>query len=167
MRLPEDGRKRELVDGEIHVSPAGIRHGRVGILLAARLLLFARDRRLGEVFDPSTGFRLPSGNVRSPDVSFVQRDRMPAGAVPEGFGELAPDLVVEILSPEDNPCEVLDKIGEYLAAGSRLAWVMDPGRRRAAVHRSLTEVRQLAETDSLDGEDVLPGFRCRLAEVLD
>src|SRR5574341_26710 len=139
LRLPRDGRKHELVDGEIRVSPAGYRHGLVTLRLATRLLTFATDRQLGDVLDSSTGFRLPNGNLRSPDASFVARGRL-TGEPPAGFATLAPDLAVEVLSPEDNPRAVLDKVGEYLAAGVRLVWVIDPEGKRAAVYRSPTEV---------------------------
>jgi len=163
--MPRDGQKYELVDGEIRVSPAGYLHGRVCARLTVRLGAFVEERRLGDLLDSSTGFRLPGGNVRLPDVSFVARGRM-VGDV-GGFGDLAPDLAVEVLSPTDSSRQVLDKVGEYLQAGVHLVWVIDPERRTAAVHRSLTDVRKLGPDDSLDGEDVVPGFRCRLADVTD
>jgi Uma2 family endonuclease len=164
LRLPRDGRKYELVDGEIRVSPAGMRHGKISVRLTAALLAFVSPQRLGDVFDSSTGYRLPGGNVRSPDASFVSSKRLPR--VPEGLAELAPDLAVEVLSPEDSPREVLDKVGEYLSAGVRLVWVIDPRASRAASYRSLTDVREIGPDGTLDGEDVLPGFRCRLADLL-
>jgi Uma2 family endonuclease len=164
LRLPRDGRKYELVDGEIRVSPAGMRHGKILVRLTAALLAFVSPQRLGDVFDSSTGYRLPGGNVRSPDASVVSSKRLPR--VPEGFAELAPDLAVEVLSPEDSPREVLDKVGEYLSAGVRLVWVIDPRASRAASYRSLTDVREIGPDGTLDGEDVLPGFRCRLADLL-
>jgi Uma2 family endonuclease len=164
--VPRDGRKYELVDGQIRVSPAGGRHGLIIVELSARLLAFVKRRGLGYVFDSSTGFRLPKGNVRSPDVSFVARGRLKGEAVPKGFVPLPPDLAVEVLSPEDRPRFVLDKVGEYLAAGVRMVWVLDPEAHTAAVYRSPTEVRTLALEDQLPGEDVLPGFRCRLRDVL-
>src|SRR5437867_1835363 len=123
MSLPRDGRKYELVDGEIRVSPAGVRHGQVIVRLTVRLGAFVAERRLGDVLDSSTGFRLPGGNVRSPDVAFVAAGRFPGGKTPEGFGELAPDLAVEVLSPDDSARYVFDKVGEYLRAGTRLVWV--------------------------------------------
>jgi Uma2 family endonuclease len=122
---------------------------------------------LGHVFDSSTGFRLPGGNIRVPDVSFVAMGRFASEQVPEGFPDLPPDLAIEVLSPDDRSRDVLDKVGEYLQAGVRLVWVIDPKGRTAAVHRSLTDVRQLGPDDVLDGEDVVPGFRCPLAEVID
>jgi Uma2 family endonuclease len=166
LRLPRDGRKYELVDGAIRMSPAGLRHEEIVVRLIARLLETVRPRQLGKVFGSSAGYRLPGGNVRSPDVSFVAEGRLPGGTAPEGFGELAPDLAVEVLSPEDQPREILDKVGEYLAAGVRLVWVIDPRKRRAAVHRSLTNVQEIAESGALEGQDVLPGFSCPLADIL-
>jgi Uma2 family endonuclease len=71
-----------------------------------------------------------------------------------------------VLSPGDRPRHVLDKVGEYLEAGVRLIWVIDPGKARAVVYRSLSDVRELADDDVLDGEDVLPGFRCPLRDIL-
>ena len=110
-------------------------------------------------------FSLPGGNIRLPDVSFVAKGRLARDL--DGFGDVAPDLAVEVLSPNDSSRQVLDKVGEYLQAGVRLVWVIDPKHRTAAVHRSLTDVRKLGPDDSLDGEDVVPGFRCRLADVID
>ncbi|HXB53784.1 MAG TPA: Uma2 family endonuclease [Vicinamibacteria bacterium] len=164
LRLPRDGRKYELVDGEIRVGPAGMRHGEISLWLGAAMLAFVSPRRLGRVFDSSTRYRLPGGNVRSPDASFVSSNRLPR--VPEGFAELAPDLAVELLSPEDKPREVLDKVGEYLAAGVRLVWVIDPRASRAVRYRSLSDVREIGPDGTLDGEDLLPGFHCPLAELL-
>jgi Uma2 family endonuclease len=165
MRLPRDGRKYEWVDGGVKVSPAGARHGEVAVRLTAILFAFVDRKDAGTVFESSTGFRLSSGNVRSPDVSFVSRRRLPRGKSPEGFFEGPPDLAVEILSPEDRERDVLDKVGEYLTAGTRLVWVIDPGSRSAAVYRSLTDVRHLSAREYLDGEDTLPGLRCKLGRV--
>ena len=167
LRTPRDGRKYELVDGQIRMSPAGSRHGQVCVNVGAKIHAFIADRRLGYVFDSSTGFRLPGGNVRLPDVAFVARGRFAGEQVPEGFSDVPPDLAIEVLSPDDRSRDVLDKVGEYLQAGVRLVWVIDPRRRTAAVYRSLTDVRQLGPEDSLDGEEVLRGFQCRLAEVID
>lgn len=166
LAMPKDGQKYELVDGEIRVSPAGDRHSVIALELGARLLAFAKEHRLGHVCGADAGFRLPGGNVRSPDVSFVAAGRFPDDRPPEDFGSLAPDLAVEVISPGDRPRHVLDKVGEYLEAGVRLVWVIDPRHSRAVVYRSLTEVRELVPSDALDGEDVLPGFRCRLDEIL-
>jgi Uma2 family endonuclease len=166
LAMPRDGQKYELVDGQIRVSPAGARHGLVIVELTARLLVFVKRRGLGYVFESSTGFRLPRGNVRSPDISFVRRGRFKGEVVSKGFIPFPPDLAIEVLSPEDRPRFILDKVGEYLDAGVRMVWVIDPEARSAVVYRSLSEVRTLSGGDRLSGEDVLPGFRCRLRDLL-
>ena len=97
----------------------------------------------------------------------MARGRFADEQVPEGFAHLAPDLAVEVLSPRDRTWDMFDKIGEYLQAGVPLVWVIDPKRRTAAVYKSLTDVRRLGPEDFLEGEDVVPGFRCRLADVVD
>jgi Uma2 family endonuclease len=166
LAMPRDGRKYELVDGEIRVSPAGDRHSVVAARLVARLVPVVERQRLGHVCGADAGFRLPGGNVRSPDGSFVASGRFPNDEPPDDFGDLAPDLAVEVTSPGDRPRYVLDKVGEYLEAGVRLVWVIDPRHARAVVYRSISDVRELGPDDALDGEDVVPGFRCTLREVL-
>ncbi len=167
LRMPRDGRKYELVDGRIRVSPAGTRHGRVCIKLSARLESFVESHRLGHVFDSSTGFRLPGKNVRSPDVSFVALRRFPdERALPEGFADLAPDVAVEVLSPADGSREILDKVGEYLQAGVRLVLAVDPKHERVSAYRSLTDVVGFGPDDVIDVGDAVPGFRFKLREIL-
>jgi Uma2 family endonuclease len=163
---PQDGQKYELVDGEIRVSPTGTRHGVVSVRLTSRLLAWATEHRAGHVLDSSVGFRLPGGNVRSPDASFVASGRFEGEQLPDDFGNLAPDLAVEVLSPSERPRHVLDKVGEYLESGVRLVWVIDPRKAKAIVYRTLSDVREIAAGDELDGEDVLPGFRVRLSDLL-
>jgi Uma2 family endonuclease len=164
--MPKDGQKYELVDGQIRVSPAGDRHSVVALRLGSRLLAFAEQHALGHVCGADAGFRLPGGNVRSPDASFIAAGRFRDDRVPDDYGNVAPDLAVEVLSPGDRPRYVLDKIGEYLEAGVRLVWVIDPKRARAAIYRSLSDVRQLGPDESLEGDDILPGFSCRLRDIL-
>ncbi|HEX6737447.1 MAG TPA: Uma2 family endonuclease [Vicinamibacteria bacterium] len=165
LALP-DGQRYELVDGElIMMSPSGARHGNVVAELLMRIRAFVRERRLGHVFDGQTGFRLPGGNLRSPDVSFVKAERL-AGGLPSGFLHLAPDLAVEVLSPTDRAGEVAQKVAEYLSADVKLLWVIDSDTRSAVVYRpGATPHRPLG--DILEGEDVLPGFTCPLASLFD
>ena len=166
LAMPNDGHKYELVDGEIRVSPTGNRHGAVIAELTALLVNFVKPRGLGFVIAGDAGFRLPSKNVRCPDVGFVSKGRFPNDKVPDDFGDLAPDLAAEVLSPHDRPRHVLDKVGEYLEAGVRLIWVIDPRHDRAVVYRSLSDVREIGPDGVLDGEDVLPGFSCALRDIL-
>lgn len=163
---PEDGYKRELVDGEVVMSPAGARHGQVCVRLVMAIGAFVRERSLGEVFDSSTGFRLPGGNVRLPDVAFVPAERL-AGGVTDDFSDATPALAVEVLSPSDRPRAVLDKVGEYLQAGVTMVWVVDPSRASAAVYRSAGDVRHVGIEGRLEGDEVLPGFSVPLRAILE
>lgn len=164
--LPKDGNKYEVVDGELRMSPAGLLHERVVARLFLALGAFVKERQLGEVLGSNVLYALPGGNKRGPDLSFLAAGRLESvrDAV---FPQLAPDLAVEILSPSDSPRQVLDKVGEYLQAGVRLVWVIDPEARRAAAYRSLTEVRHIGAGEALEGEDVLPGFHCPVSELFD
>ena len=168
--LPEvPGKRFELLDGElIEVPGANPLHGLLVELVLRLIGAHARERDLGLAFGDGTGYILRRGpdRVRIPDVSFVAWERVPAEGVPEeGFWPFAPDLAVEIVSPGDRADDVHSKVREYLAAGTRLVWVLDPYTRTAAVHRPAGEVIELGEDGVLDGEDVLPGFRLPLAEV--
>jgi Uma2 family endonuclease len=116
-------------------------------------------------FPPPLSPRGIFGGVFPRECSFVAAGRFENDEPPVGYSPVVPDLAVEILSPNDRAQEILDKVGEYLDAGVRIVWVIDPQERRANGYRSLTNVRTLSPEDDLDGEDVLPGFRCRLADI--
>jgi Uma2 family endonuclease len=166
VRIPD--KRVELVRGVLVVrEPAGIRHGRVAMALARRLANHAEDRALGIVYAAETGFTLTHhpDTVRAPDIAFVERERLP-NPEPQGFADLAPDLVVEVLSPDDRPGEVLAKVADWLSAGTRLVWVLDPTRRVARVYRHDGTEQILIADQSLEGEDVVPGFSCQLDEIL-
>jgi Uma2 family endonuclease len=168
LRLQPPDKRVELVRGVMVVrEPPGFRHGVVAFAIAARIGAFVHAHGLGVVVAAETGFKLFSDpdTVRAPDVGFIQRDRVP-DPLPRGYGALAPDLVVEVLSPDDRPGEVLQKTGDWLSAGTRLVWVIDSERRTARVYRADGSLGSLTADDVLEGEDVLPGFSCRLAEIL-
>ncbi len=167
-RTSVPGKVLELIRGHLVVrEPPGTRHGAVAADLAYELAAFVRKEGLGQVFAQDTGFKIERDpdTVRGPDVAFVSRERL--DRIPEeGYAELAPDLVVEVLSPSDRAGAVLAKIGDFLAAGTRLAWLLDPRRREARVFRSDGSVDVIGEDGALDGEDVLPGFSCPLSAIL-
>ncbi len=108
---------------------------------------------------------LPSDTVRGPDVAFWSRERLPE--LPNKFTTVPPDLAVEVVSPKDTHREVLEKVLHFLDHGVRLIWVVDPEERIATVYRSRQEVRILGKADELGGEDVVPGFSCRVSELFD
>jgi len=158
----------ELVRGVLVVrEPPGGRHGRIAMNLGVALANYVRPRELGVVYAAETGFTLAHhpDTVRAPDVAFVHRDRLPTPE-PIGFPDLAPDLVVEVVSPGDRPGELLAKIADWLSAGTRLVWVIDPERRLARVYRHDGTERIVAAEETLDGEDVVPGFSCSLGAML-
>jgi Uma2 family endonuclease len=165
LRLPKDGNKYELVDGGLRVSPAGWAHERVVARLMARVSAWVEARGLGDVLGSNALYVLPGGNKRAPDLSFVAAGRLEAAAG-SAWLALAPDLAVEVVSSNDSARPLLDTVGEYLAAGVRLVWVIDPERRSAAAYRSPTDVREIGPSGSLDGEDVLPGFLCPLSDIV-
>lgn len=161
-------KRTELVRGRLIVhEPPGGKHGNVTAMLVARLGQHVDLTGAGALFAGDTGFTLSRNpdTVRGPDIAFVRTERLPV-PIPSTFLDFAPDLVVEVLSPNDRPGEVLAKIGDWLEAGARLVWVIDPDRRIARVYRQDGTEHQLVETDQLLGEDVLPGFSCSLASVL-
>src|SRR5215469_6210237 len=138
MALPKDGYKRELLDGEIVMSPAGSPHGRRIMRFSFLLMGHVYKHKLGEVFDGQTGFRMKSRDVLSPDISFIATERL-AGLpeAPEGFYEGAPDLAIEFLSPGDSTNRIETKLNQYFENGTRLAWVMNSKRRTISVHHDV------------------------------
>ena len=168
LHLPTDGRRLELVKGKVYeMAPAGGRHGYVANRAAVRLTVHVDSAGLGHVFTAETGFilRRNPDTVRAPDVSFVSRSRLSVEDIPDEYVALAPDLVVEVVSPSDRRREVREKVEEWLRAGVRLVWVIYPVTRSADVYRCIDDVSHLSEDDVLDGEDVVPGFACRLGEL--
>lgn len=158
----------ELVRGVLVVrEPPGWWHGH----LAARLLFLMGQhvypRRAGMLFGQDTGFLIERhpDTVRAPDIAFVSADRVPA-VRHSGYLPIAPDLAVEILSPGDRPGEVLEKVAAWLRAGTRLVWVIDHDRAVAHVHRPDGTISLVRNNGALEGEDVLPGFSCTLANAL-
>ena len=158
----------ELIDGElIEMSPAGGDASFVGNTISFFLTGHVRSRGLGRVYNAEGGFVLfPSrALVRAADVAFVRADRLPSKEEHRRLLRLAPDLVVEVISPSDRMDDVLAKVETWLAAGVRLLWLVDPDRRTVAVYEPGREPRALGEGDELDGGEVLPDFRVAVAEL--
>ena len=138
----------ELVRGDVRVmTPASAAHGIISGTIFAALNAFVEAYRLGYCFPDNTGFLLPGleDTVRSPDVAFVRSDRIPAAGIGPGWMAVAPDIVVEILSPSESNSVLDDKCGDYRATGTRLIWVVDPIRRGVTVHHEAHAVRWVAE----------------------
>jgi Uma2 family endonuclease len=168
LSVPDPDLPHELLRGVLRrVMPASGAHGLVvgRVLLALGVHVQAQD--LGELFSEATGFLLARNpdTVLCPDVSFVVRERLAAAVLERPFPELAPDLAVEVLSPSDRAAAVRAKVGEYLAAGVRAVWVLDPATRTVRVHHRGGRELLLSEQDVLDGGNVVPGFRCSVAPL--
>lgn len=159
----------ELVEGRIvPMSPTGDEHGAIEANISAELLTFVRAQKLGKVRVGEVGIythRNPD-TVRGADVLFISNERY-AQKEFQGFLDVAPDLVVEILSPNDRWTEVTQKLREYFAIGVRLVWVVDPQARCIYAYRTLTDVREFSANDDLPGEDVLPGFSVKVARLFE
>ena len=165
--LPEDGLKHELQAGLlVSEPPTGFRHGRMVLDLGSLLRQHVREYDLG-VATGESGYLLARSpaTVRGPDIAFVSKSRL------EGIDDSvtafpgAPDLVIEVLSPSNTPAAMHAKIADYLAAGTRLVWVVDCDSRTVTEYEKLLEPRSLGVDDRLDGRDVVPGFSVAVADV--
>jgi Uma2 family endonuclease len=169
MALPDDGHCYEIVSGElIDMGNSGAKHGYIAIILSSALFAIVMAKKLGALFDSSTAFKMKSGNKRSPDISFVAKERLQGlKDLPDGFLEGAPDLAIEILSPGNTIAEIHDKLVEYFDNGARLVWVIHPKENHVLVYRCSQEPERLLKSiDFLEGEDVVPGFSLPISDFL-
>jgi Uma2 family endonuclease len=142
----------------------GARHGGVGVRLIVRLAGHVEANQLGGVYGPDTTFQIGE-NQRIPDVAFVSAARLPAAGEPEGIWPMAPDLAVEIISPNDLYEKVISKVEEYLASGVQQVWLISPEHKTVTIYHAPTHTTILREADDLVSEELLPGFRCRIADL--
>jgi Uma2 family endonuclease len=164
---PDDGSQQELVRGEVvGIPPPGGMHGVSCSKAARRIGNFVEEHDRGTVTSNHTGFiteRAPD-SVRGPDVAYWSKERLPV--VPLGYIDVAADLLVEVLSPGNTWKKIREKLREYFAKGVRMVWIISPEDRTLSIYRTLDEARLLHETATVTGEDVLPGFTCRVADLL-
>ena len=170
LRMPHDGYRRELVAGELKtMTPTGFEHGEVILRLGGLLDAFVRQHGLGRVAGGDPGFVLTRDpdTVRAPDVAFIRKERLATNPAGPAFWRGAPDLAVEVMSPSDTVHQVDEKSKAWLAADTTMVWVVNPAWRTVTVYRSAADIKTLTEDDDLDGQDVLPGFRCRVSEIFE
>lgn len=168
LAMPDDGLRRELVDGEVFVTPPpGEEHGAIAAEILVSLGSHVRAHGLGRVFAAETGYRIGANpdTVMAPDAAFVTRERIEQVAIGRGYRMGAPDLAVEVVSPGDSFVEVEAKVARWLAAGCRMVVVVNPARRAATVYRSRDDIQLLTAADVLDGGDVVPGWTLPLADL--
>jgi Uma2 family endonuclease len=167
LQLP-DGEKYELVGGVLVERNVSFQSSYVGGQLLYRLAAHCEPAGLGWVLPSDLGYRCfadAPGKVRRADASFIAAGRVSEEETNAGFCRIAPDLAVEVTSPHDLMSEVFVKVNEYLTCGVKLIWVIDSETGRTLVFRANGRGSILTRDDELDGEEVIPGFRCRIAEL--
>jgi Uma2 family endonuclease len=164
---PELKLERNLLGELVVVPPTGGETGKRNAKITTRFVLWNEESELGEVFDSSTCFKLPNGCDRSPDVSWIQLERWNAltDSQRDKFPPIAPDFVLELMSPSDSLSETQSKMREYIAAKVRLGWLIDRKNRRVEIYRLGQEVEILDAPTTLSGEGVLPGFVLNMSFV--
>lgn len=166
---PPDGSKQELVKGVVVTMPRpGFRHGHCQIRVGSIIDAFVRSKQIGRVTVES-GCRTDRDpdSVRGPDIAFWSIERLPLSDTPNGYPDQPADLCVEIRSPSDRMSELRKKVREYLENGVRMVWLVEPEDQTVSIFRQPGEARTISEDAVLDGEDVLPGFSCRVAEFFE
>jgi Uma2 family endonuclease len=168
-RPENDGKRFELSEGAlIEMSPAGGKHGGIALDLGSLVRSHVKAHHLGYVTAVETGyilFKNPDGKdtVRAPDVGFVAAARLPS-SLPDGYIPLAPDLAIEVVSPGDSADEIEEKVNEYLKYGTRLVCVFYP-KTKSVLAQTPTSMQRLDINGTLDGGDVLPGFRLAVQDI--
>lgn len=155
-------------EGELIIMPpTGSYTGNKNFDIAGQLWLWNRQHKLGKAFDSSTGFHLPNGADRSPDVAWVKQEKWDALSLEqqESFAPICPDFVVELRSKTDSLEKLQAKMREYIENGASLGWLIDRKNQRVEIYRLGKDVEVLDRPVSLTGEDVLPGFVLELTEV--
>ncbi|MCY4527786.1 MAG: Uma2 family endonuclease [Chloroflexi bacterium] len=168
LRMPSDGKRYELIEGKlIELAPAGLRRGEIAATIALLIGNYVRQMGLGSVFVAGPGFFLQRDpdTVRAPDVAFIAKARLSPDGAPAGFSDTIPDLVVEVVSPNDRAGHVQEKIEQWIEHGVKLVWVAYPECRSITVYRSLREAHVHHEGDTLTGDPVIPGFSCSVTEI--
>ena len=170
LEMPDDGFRYELVRGELRKTPpAGYSHGKIAWAIALRLGAHVESNSLGAMSIAETGFVLGSDpdHVRVPDAAYVRQERDDAACELQGFFPGPPDIAIEVISPSDRYTEVDEKVADYLAAGTLAVIVVNPRCRTVRVHRPPSGTVELTETDTLEIDNVVPGWRMAVGEMFE
>ncbi len=164
-RLPDDGMRHELDEGElITMPPAGFEHGDTSVSIITVLATFVKQHGLGKVLSTDTGFVLGEETVRAPDAAFVRKERL---VRTKGFFRGAPDLAVEVFSPSDSVPQLMRKVRQYLDAGTHTVWVFYPETRQVHMFESGKKDRILERDDTLEAPELLPGFSVKVDSLFE
>jgi Uma2 family endonuclease len=155
----------ELLDGILVESKMGAQAGRTAQNVNRIIDNFALERQSGMVFPPDAGYQIfpeSPNRIRKPDGSFIKRGRLPDDRAPKGYITIVPDLLIEVVSPNDEAIEVEQKIADFLRVNVPLMWILYPDIKSVYVFRHGGAITRLTAADTITGEDVLPGFTCRV-----
>ena len=170
LAMPDDGFRYELVRGELRkMPPSSHPHAGIAGNIAADFGAHVKANKAGKIYVADGGFVLESDpdHVRAPDVGFVRQERVDAARGIPGFFPGPPDVAFEVISPNDRYTEVEEKVADYLAAGTLAVVVVDPRRRTVRVHRPPSEMVELGEADTLEVDDVVPGWQMAVGEMFE
>lgn len=168
LALPDDGQQYELIDGDVRVmSPAGNKHGKIAATLLCLIGPHIRENQLGAVYAAETGFLIQQNpdTVRAPDVAFVAQARIDEVGPVEGYWPGAPDIVAEVVSPNDRFTDIEQKALHWLKAGSKVVWVVDPQQTHVTEYRGVSDIRVLSRGETLSAPQLLPGWEVKIAEL--
>jgi Uma2 family endonuclease len=163
-----DSCRYDLIEGELYrISPASPKYGKFAARVARHLDVFVDERDLGEVYGAESGFRLSRDpdTVLAPDAAFVRTEKIPPDDEQDGFWDVVPDLVVEVISPSDTVRYLVDKVAAYLEAGVSVVLTIDPKRFTVSAHTQDGIARTLQVGDVLELPDILPGFAVPVSEI--
>jgi Uma2 family endonuclease len=163
----DDGYRHELIKGELlTMSPSDAEHGELVVNLTVPFATYVKQNSLGVVFGAETGFKLESDpdTVLAPDIAFVSRERV--SVIPANYWAIAPDLVVEVISPSEREREVKNKTQQWLGFGVRLVWLVKPKSRTVEIHR-VNKAQVLTVNEILSGEEVVPGFEISVTTIFE
>ena len=163
--LTNDYDSYEYVKGElVPMSTPTMEHGIISANIVTLLNNYVRQHQLGRIYTAETTFQIGESG-RKPDVAFVSQSRIPENA--RQASPIPPDLAIEVVSPSDKFYDVQEKVLEYLEAGTRMVWVIEPIAKTVTVYCSPNDIKTLTVNDTLTGGDVVEGFQCAVAEIFE
>lgn len=165
----ERGGLYELIEGTLVEKAVGMRESILAMWIGHLLAGLVYPNRLGFVLGEAGGCPVAPLTVLMPDVGFIRTERLPVDAAchTDAYPAVGPDLVVEVLSPSNTADEIAAKLARFFAAGTQLAWVVDPAARTVAVYTAPDARRALTEADTLDGGEVVPGLSLEVRRVFE
>jgi Uma2 family endonuclease len=163
LRFERDKNKNIII-----MSPTFTETGNVNGDIFGEVWYWNKQNHLGYCFDSNTGYTLPNGAVRSPDVSWIVKDKYLnlSKAERKSFAHICPDFVIELMSKSDSLKKLMEKMEEWMENGCRLAWLIDPNTKSTHVYKPNMKPHEIPFTETLNGENVLPGFELKLSEII-